>query len=81
MADEVGTKIELLDRAVQIDAAAFYYDYSDKQLTGFQSIFPFGPLPSLVSIPKARVQGAEFNVILRPVSGLTISVGGSHLDT
>ncbi len=81
LAYEIGTKIELLDRKVQIDAAAFYYDYKDKQLTGFRSILPFGPLPSLVSIPKARVQGAEINVILRPVTGLTVSVGGSYLDT
>jgi iron complex outermembrane recepter protein len=81
LAYEVGAKIELADRKVQIDGAAFYYDYKDKQLTGFQSIPPFGPLPSLVSIPKARVQGAELNVILRPVSGLTVSVGGSYLKT
>jgi iron complex outermembrane recepter protein len=81
LAYEIGTKIELADRKVQIDGAAFYYDYTDKQLTGFQSIFPFGPLPSLVSIPKARVQGVELNVILRPVSGLTFTVGGSYLKT
>jgi iron complex outermembrane recepter protein len=81
LAYEIGTKIELADRKVQIDGAAFYYDYTDKQLTGFQSIFPFGPLPSLVSIPKARVQGVELNVILRPVAGLTLTVGGSHLKT
>jgi iron complex outermembrane recepter protein len=81
LAYEIGTKIELADRKLQIDGAAFYYDYTDKQLTGFQSIFPFGPLPSLVSIPKARVQGVELNVILRPVSGLTFTVGGSHLKT
>lgn len=81
LAYEIGTKIELADRKIQIDGAAFYYDYTDKQLTGFQSIFPFGPIPSLVSIPKARVQGVELNVILRPVSGLTLTVGGSHLKT
>ena len=78
---EIGTKIELADRKIQIDGAAFYYDYKDKQLTGFRSIAPFGPLPSLVSIPKARVKGVELNVTLRPVSGLTFSVGGSYLDT
>jgi iron complex outermembrane recepter protein len=81
LAYEIGTKVEFLDRKVQIDGAAFYYDFKDKQLTGFQSIFPFGPLPSLVSIPKARVKGAELNVILRPISGLTVTVGGSYLDT
>jgi outer membrane receptor protein involved in Fe transport len=81
LAYEVGTKLDLFDRKVQLNAAAFYYDYRDKQLLGNLNFVPFGSLPALVSIPKSEVKGAEVNLVLRPVDGLTINVGGTYVDT
>lgn len=81
LAYEAGTKLSALDRKVMVDAAAFYYDYRDKQLLGYRIVQPFGALPSLVTIPKSRVQGAELNVTMLPVQGLRITVGGTYLDT
>lgn len=81
LAYEIGAKASLLDRRVQLSGAAFYYDYSNKQLVGFRDIFPFGPLATLVNIPKSKIEGVELNVDLRPVEGLTINFGGSYLNT
>lgn len=81
LAYEAGAKFGLLDRKILIDAAAFYYDYRQKQLLGYLNIPPFGPLPNLVSIPKSRIVGAEASVTLLPISGLRLSLGGTFLDT
>jgi len=54
LAYELGTKQTLLSHSLQVDAAAFYYDYKDKQLIGYITT-AFGNLPGLVSIPKSRV--------------------------
>ncbi|WP_460989198.1 TonB-dependent receptor [Sphingobium sp. TomTYG45] len=81
LAYEVGTKLDLFNRAVQFTAAAFYYDYRDKQLVGAAVTPPFGVLPLLVSIPKSRVQGVEVSIFARPFAGLTINAGATYVDT
>lgn len=81
LAYEAGVKTSLLNRTVNIDSAVFYYDYSDKQLQGFVSLPLFGNLPSLVSIPKSRVWGAEFNAVVRPVAGLSINGGVTYINS
>ncbi len=81
LAYEVGTKLSLLSRALQIDGALFYYDYRDKQLSGFVVVPPLGPVPSLVSIPKTTVKGAEVSATLRPFSGLTLTGSATYVKT
>lgn len=81
LAYEAGTKFDLADRKIQIEAAGFYYDYTDKQLLGYRPVFPFGNLPGLVTIPKSRVVGAEANVTLLPVDELRLSLAGTFVDT
>jgi outer membrane receptor protein involved in Fe transport len=81
LAYEAGTKIDLFNRKLTIDAAGFYYDYLNKQLLGYRLVQPFGALPSLVSIPKSRVTGAELNVTVLPVRGFRLSLSGTYLDT
>ncbi|QEH79072.1 TonB-dependent receptor [Sphingomonas sp. C8-2] len=80
LAFEAGAKLGF-GRSLQIEAAAFYYRYRDKQLVGFLVDPVFGPLPSLVSIPKNHVQGAEISATLRPADGLTILASGTYVDT
>jgi outer membrane receptor protein involved in Fe transport len=81
LAFEAGFKLESPSRMVQLNGAAFYYDYEDKQLDGFLVVPPFGSLPSLVSIPKARVAGGELNLVLHPVEGLQLTAGGTYVDS
>ena len=80
LAYELGFKTEV-SRKVQISGATFFYDYRDKQLFGYTIIEPFGNLPSLVSIPKSRIAGAEADVVFRPLSGLQLTVGGTYLTS
>lgn len=81
LAYEAGFKTSALDRTLNISGAAFYYDYSDKQIAGYTFIPPFGNLPALISIPKSRVKGAELNLEWRPVEGLTLSTGATYVDS
>jgi iron complex outermembrane receptor protein len=78
---EVGIKAPLADRKLELTAAAFYYDYKDKQLRGRLPDPVFGTLDGLVQIPKSRVQGIEMSLLARPVDGLRISIGGTYIDT
>lgn len=78
---EVGFKAPIADRALELTAAAFYYDYKDKQLRGRLPDPVFGTLDGLVQVPKSRLWGLEASLLARPVDGLTISLGGTYIDT
>ncbi len=80
LAYELGFKASLLDRAVQLAGAGFYYDYKDKQQIGYVLTI-FGPNPGEISIPKSRVYGGELNLTLRPMRGLTLNAGGTYVDS
>lgn len=77
---EAGAKLSFLQHRVELDGAGFYYDYRDKQLNGFINTI-VGISPTLVTIPKAAIKGAEINLIVRPSTGLTVSAGGSYVHT
>ncbi len=77
LAYEVGIKA-MPQPWLQVNAAAFYYDYKDKQLKSKLVDPVFGLLDALVNIPKSRVEGAELELTARPVAGLTISSGFSY---
>jgi outer membrane receptor protein involved in Fe transport len=81
LAYEVGTKLGLFSRKLQLDGALFYYDYRDKQLNGYINIPGIGVAPTLASIPKATVDGAEISATLRPVTGLTLTANGTYVHT
>ena len=79
---EVGAKFRGLDNRLQINAAAFYYDYG-----GFQQSVVLGTIPgpgniaySAIESSPARVPGAEIEVLYRPTSLDTIEANGSLLD-
>ena len=77
---EVGAK-HSFDRTVDISAAAYYYDYKDKQLLGVANYPVFQNLPKLVNIPKSRVWGGEVEMTARPVDGLRIQAGVSYVNS
>lgn len=81
LAYEIGFKQPLFDRAVQLNGAAFYYDYKDKQLRGRILDQIFGPLDALVQVPESRVKGAELELIVQPTQGLTLKLAGTYLDS
>jgi iron complex outermembrane recepter protein len=78
---ETGIKVGLFDRHAQLNLAAFYYDYEDKQLRGAVLDPTFGPLEALVSIPKSHVVGAEAQLVARLTEGLTLDTAAIYTDT
>lgn len=83
IAYEAGFKIALAGRKVDLSGAAFYYDYKNKQLKGRSFAPPsvLGAIESLVNVPKSRIYGFEGQVNLFPVEGLSISAGGTYIDS
>ncbi|WP_084639146.1 TonB-dependent receptor [Haliea salexigens] len=81
LAYEGGFKASVFDRALQINGAVFYYDYTDKQLRSKQDGGPFGILDVLQNIPKSTIKGLELELVSRPVSGLIVSTTFAYLDT
>src|SRR5262245_13373239 len=81
LAYETGFKAGLFDGRVQLNAAAFYYDYKDKQLRGALLDPTFGPLEALVSIPESHVEGLELQLVARPIDGLTIDTSATFVET
>lgn len=81
IAYEAGIKTRLFDNRVELSAAAFHYDYRDKQVLGRVIFQPnvFGPQNALTNIPRSKIDGAEAQISLFPVHGLTLSAAGTWL--
>jgi iron complex outermembrane receptor protein len=77
---EIGAKTTLLDNTIQLNANAFYYDYKNKQESGF-AVSPVGNLDALTNIEKSRIMGAEFELDWVPLEGLMLHAAGTWLDT
>lgn len=80
---EAGIKTEFLDRVVGLNAAAFYYDYRDKQIRGKIIDNPniFGALDTLANIPKSTIYGFEADLTIRPTQGLTLNGALTYLKS
>jgi iron complex outermembrane receptor protein len=73
---EVGLK-KTINRNIQIDVAAFYYDYANDQLPlAFPVATPVGPLnlTQFVNIPKAVSDGVEVTAVWNPIAHLNLSL-------
>lgn len=83
LAYEGGFKLGALNRALQINGAAFYYDYGDKQLRGRRPdvLGIFGILEFLLNVPKSRAYGAELQIQAAPFEGLTLNLAGTYVNT
>lgn len=80
---EVGFRTSAFDRRLNLNGAAFYYDYRDKQLRGRAINQPnlFGAVDTLINIPKSRILGVEAQAAVRPTRELTLTVAGTYLDS
>lgn len=80
LAFEGGIKSRIF-RTLQINAAGFYYDYTNKQIGGTYIDSVFGRLNKLVTIPKSRVYGFELSGDWRPVTGLTLTPSVTYMNS
>lgn len=81
VAYEAGFKATLVDRTLQLNGAAFHYDYNNKQILGKVSDPIFGTLLKLINVPKSRINGAELELAWTPMRGLKLTAGGSYIDS
>ena len=81
LALETGFKAKLLNRAVELTGALFYYNYRDKQLRGKIQDPIYQQLEALVTIPKSRVWGVELSGVITPFHGLQISPGVTYVNS
>ncbi len=80
VAFEAGFKAPLADGKVQLNGAAFYYDYSNKQVRGRVTDLVFGLLEKMLNVPKSRIFGLEGELVVRPTEGLHLSASATYLD-
>lgn len=81
LAKEIGFKLSLDDRKVQLNGALFNYDYVNKQLRGRIQDPIFGQLETLVNIPKSEVNGLELQLTWAPIRGLVINGSATAILT
>ena len=72
---ELGLKSEFLDHRVRVNAAAFWYNYTNIQIE-----VPISGGTTTVNGPKARIKGLEAEVDAKPIAPLTLSAGVTLLD-
>lgn len=72
---EVGVKSTLLDRKLQINAAAFTTSYRDLQLN-----IQIGTSPTIDNAGSARIKGFEVEVTAAPAEGLTVTGSLGYVD-
>jgi outer membrane receptor protein involved in Fe transport len=81
LAYEVGGKLGLFDGTLQVNTAAFYYDYTDKQVLGAINDPIFGSLPALVNVPESHVVGFELSTVWQPIEGLRLAPSVSYANS
>ena len=78
---EAGFKWSFPDQSMQLNAAAFYYFYDDKQVRGIIKDPIFNQLDRLVNIPESEVRGIELDWTVAPLDGLLIRVAATYVDS
>lgn len=76
---EIGSKSRLLNRMLDLNVSAFFYDYKDLQTNVDDPSSPLVPITR--NIGGSRTYGVEADVTLRPTPTFLIRLGGSYLDS
>ncbi|TXS95283.1 TonB-dependent receptor [Parahaliea maris] len=77
---EVGVKGRLIDAvAMTYNVAAFYTDYQNVQAQG-TVIIDDTPQSVMANVSDAEIWGMEADLLMEPVSGLTLTLGVGYLD-
>jgi iron complex outermembrane receptor protein len=73
---ELGFKTTWLEDRLQLDGALFHYQYKNQQIVDVE---PTGDQP-LINLPRSKIEGAELELVTRPVRSLTFRGGLGLLD-
>jgi len=77
---EIGVKLALLQRSLQVNLSGFYYDYRDIQ-TFKRSTVGFIPIQILGNVDEATIKGIDADVAWRPTPDLTLQAAIGILDS
>jgi iron complex outermembrane receptor protein len=80
LAYEAGFKLGLINNTLQFNGAAFYYDYTDKQVRGKFNDPVVGSQNVLVNVPHSRIEGGEIDAMWKPFDGLHIDISTTYAD-
>ncbi len=75
---EVGFKTDFWDSRARLNGAAFWNDYGNLQVTVNDPILGFAPI--IQNAAKARIRGAELELLLVPTAELKIQAAIGYLD-
>lgn len=78
---EIGTKVDLLDKRIRLNLAAFFYDYRDVQAVSLDPSLQPVPGSRLQTLGDARIYGMDGEMTFRPSSQLSATLGFGLLDT
>ncbi|MBB2190167.1 TonB-dependent receptor plug domain-containing protein [Gluconacetobacter azotocaptans] len=73
VAYELGAKTEFFNHRVQVNGAAFKYDYHDQQVQSAIVDPVMGPIGKIVNAPRSSIWGVELEAQAEPVRGLHLS--------
>lgn len=76
---EIGAKLGLFDRKLQVNLAAYVISWRDIQIAAFNQNISNQTFVN--NLANARIHGIEGDITARPSKGLTISAGFSYNDT
>lgn len=76
---EVGAKLGLFDRKLQVNLSAYVVSWRDIQIAAFDQNISNQTFVN--NLANARIHGIEGDITARPSSGLTIGAGFSYNDT
>ncbi len=78
---ELGGKLALGDRSVNINLTGFYYDYKDKQLAVYFADPIYTTLQRLDNVPKSRAYGLDGDINWAITRSLSVSAAATWLKT
>jgi iron complex outermembrane receptor protein len=78
---EIGTKLDLFDRKLQFNVAAFYSDYKNLQQNTTIPGGPTGNQTITSNVGKATIKGIEVDAAFRPTTGLRLTATAGYLDS
>ena len=78
---EIGLKAGLFQHRVQANLGAFYYDYTDKQLSVYFADPIYTALARLANVPDSKAYGLDGDVTWRPLRDLTLIASATWLHT
>lgn len=78
---ELGIKTSLAESTAQLNLAAFYYDYKDKQLLTKKTIPVFRTAFTLGNIDKSYIRGLELDLQWFATTKLFINAAASYIDS